>query len=456
MLVQHMSERNQDKLQQGLEQFRQALDKAFELADKDYMAVGIKNFKSLSKLMERIKTGQLLYQFPPFKSGATVFAPPSDKYHKAIVYLYDKIISACNSSVPFNRWHKSVKSYWDAVSREDFALRFKNIKQFYEFLERSTYIAKVKEHYEYAFRYHVEEELKPLLKNGTIEMNQCENSRNGVTRDSVLKQISAKLKCVPKMCELSNNDMPCDKCKKAVEEELVLFDNVANKEWEEDTRLTINKFVVNLRQSYVTVVTQMFDSMVIQDGCSLEFITLIDHNVKNRLNTGYQFGEQERMAIVDEIWSQLKMKAAQRSNVRPVEDQIKDELKREYVQISDICSRVFCENITEWYLSRKIAYTTYKGWKDCNLDNTQVSTLTAKIDGLSDKILRVNEVDHYHTGMVLQLKHEIEQVIQEFQIEFKKKLIDSFKWDIHVYALQRFAQYCAFFKKFTQILQLSL
>jgi len=47
-----------------------------------------------------------------------------------------------------------MKSYWEAVKEEDFSTRFKDINEFYSFLDRGTKISKIKETLEKAFRYH--------------------------------------------------------------------------------------------------------------------------------------------------------------------------------------------------------------------------------------------------------------------------------------------------------------
>ncbi|CAG8763591.1 18900_t:CDS:2, partial [Racocetra fulgida] len=159
-MVQHVSERNMSKFSEPEEKFREALHEALTIANEKDTAVGISSMKCLQILDERIKKGQLLKQFRPFKNGATAHAPPSGQYHEDVVDLYNSILDDCKNSlerIEFTKWGSLIQGYWRAVSHEGFAVRFRNIKEIYDFIYLGERIAKVKETINEAFFQHEEQ-----------------------------------------------------------------------------------------------------------------------------------------------------------------------------------------------------------------------------------------------------------------------------------------------------------
>jgi hypothetical protein len=76
LMVQHISERNISRLSEPEEKCREALKDALNIAEEKDIEMGISNIDCLQILDERIRKGQLLKQFRPFKNGATAYAPP--------------------------------------------------------------------------------------------------------------------------------------------------------------------------------------------------------------------------------------------------------------------------------------------------------------------------------------------------------------------------------------------
>ncbi|PKK68404.1 hypothetical protein RhiirC2_867289 [Rhizophagus irregularis] len=142
LMVQHVSERNITKISEPEEKFREALREALKIANEQDQEMGISNTDCFHILDERIQNGQLLKPFRPFKNGATAYAPPSEQYHEDVVNLYNSIIKDCKNSknkIEFSKWHTLIQSYWKEVSHENFAVRFKNIKEIYEFIDLACY-----------------------------------------------------------------------------------------------------------------------------------------------------------------------------------------------------------------------------------------------------------------------------------------------------------------------------
>ncbi len=150
LMVQHVSERNMTRMSEPEEKFRVSLQDALKLVEEQDVNMGISNTKCLQTLDERIKNGQLLKQFRPFKNSATAYAPPSEQYHEDVVNLYDSIIDDCKNSpneIEFSNWHLLIQNYWNAISHKNFMVHFKNIKEIYEFLDLDKQIIKFERNY---------------------------------------------------------------------------------------------------------------------------------------------------------------------------------------------------------------------------------------------------------------------------------------------------------------------
>jgi len=111
----------------------------------------------MRELFARIQDRTLLTQFHPYKDGVTANAPASEAYHDDVVSLYEKILNCCKSSssvFEFKKWTTLLENYWDCVTQEDFTLRFKNVKQIHDFIDRGQRIADVKHAVDKAFSAH--------------------------------------------------------------------------------------------------------------------------------------------------------------------------------------------------------------------------------------------------------------------------------------------------------------
>ncbi|PKC70425.1 hypothetical protein RhiirA1_454763 [Rhizophagus irregularis] len=93
-ILQHTSERNEAKISEAIEAFR---DTAPKIANDKDIEIGISNTDCLQTLDKRIRSGQLLKQFRPFKNGATAYSPPSEQYHDDVVTLCNSIINDCKN-----------------------------------------------------------------------------------------------------------------------------------------------------------------------------------------------------------------------------------------------------------------------------------------------------------------------------------------------------------------------
>lgn len=411
LLVQHLNESNESKLQASIHQFCEAIKSAIDLVDKKFLNAGVKNSNAVLKLMDRIRKRELLKIFRPFKSGASVFSQPSEEYHEDVQLFYETLIDAARgNAMPFAIWQKSVKSYWDAVEEEDFATRFKNIKQFNEFIERGNQISKVKEALERAFRHHIEDDIMPWLIREQVKRFQ-DNSLSDLeikqARTEIEQEIVNRLKKIPKSCKLKNKQMSCEFCSSALQEENVLLNLVADKDWDtkSDIKKTIRDAIDTLFSFHFTTVKQRFDALLLNNECSNEFMAIIDNWVKKELIKKNQNFEETAIAkIVDKIWNELEAKASSMVNIRPVNELILEEIGEEY-QFKDIKTD-FQKNVITCDMLRKkkaVKYFDYKVVEKIKfllrpLLPEELSFFLNIIDNLTNEILETNRIEHFQKG----------------------------------------------------------
>jgi hypothetical protein len=77
------------------------------------------------------------------------------------------------------------------------------------------------------------------------------------------------------------------------------------------------------------------------------------------------------------------------------------------------------------------------GEQDC-LDIDQVYDLEGQLEEISQIILNEENVQSYQTGRKLRIKKKIEQIIHQFENNYKLKLKTEFKWKMHTLAIQKF------------------
>ncbi|CAG8633012.1 9813_t:CDS:2, partial [Ambispora gerdemannii] len=430
-MVQHLTERDTGKTAIDIDQFCKALQNALEIADKKDVEMGIANSKCLKNLSERIQKGELLKQFHPFKNGASAYAPPSEQYHEDITKLYKDILDACKHShnkIEFKQWHELVKSYWESVSHEQFAVQFKNVKEMYEFIEQGERITKVKEKIDLAFRIHAERSSTNIrLK---IE-NWSEKNSHSSLRDDCITSISENLN-IPKYCS-------CQECEKARSEWNTLKNYVEDKDSESDTINTINHYIIHTRESTKITLIQMLDAILMSKGCTTEFMNVITLRLKKELEKqpAGEFNEGERKTIADEIWNSLRKLAYSKGNVLPVKRKISDELETEYENVADFCRRFRNDEIPQTLNAENKNHNFKTILFSSKKYEIETLMLEEKLKVLGRVMLREKNRDHFQTGMVRELKNKINETITNTFKRNDKDLPFS-KWDAHLFALGKF------------------
>ncbi|CAG8508208.1 22151_t:CDS:10 [Cetraspora pellucida] len=435
LMVQHVSERNIAKLTEPEEKFRNALQEALKITDKQDTRMGIYSMKCLQTLEERIKDGKLLIPFRPFKDGATAHAPPSGQYHDDVVNLYKSILVDCknsNNKIEFAKWYSLIQDYWSAVSHDDFAVQFKNIKKIYEFIELGDQITKVKEAIDSSFFEHEDHISQKFLE---LISDDKENQN---IKDECIRMITKELKDVP-----CYNYEKCEKCMKTneVRENLdkYLEENKKDEICKNETHDTIEKYIEQNRNSSNRKLTQKLEASIIRKGLSSDFFEIINRKMEEIINNiqGKNLSDQEREKKVEEIWIALRNHLASRDNVIPVTQQIDEEVGNEFSKTRSSFINEYKKE-TRPDLSKRVAYKNY--FKQHYLDVKDVSELKNILDSLTDKILEKRKSPLFYDGIVRDLRKEIDNTLDEFSKKLEISLITEFKWDVYLYALKVFKQ----------------
>jgi len=444
LLVQHLlTEKNSEKLSQSEEQFCEAIRNAIDLADKKDFQVGVSSAKCLRELFARIQNGTLLTQFHPYKDGATANAPPSEAYHNDVVSLYENILGCCESSrsvFSFNKWRTLLESYWECVIQEDFALRFKNVKEIYDFIDRGQRIANVKQAIDKAFGSHARKRIARIV----ILVQELHEKKATQNRQDFLRELENYIKCLPHGCTIDDSEK-CPECKDACGRQKKLYKYVKDQPCEIETQQTIANFIVVVQESTIRKLSQSFDAMVVQQGCCVEFDNIITRHLKDHLSHGVagEFSESKREDIIHEIFAELERTARNQDRDVPVRAKIADAIKSDYRQVPDMMDRfnnsvIMFEDIFTGMQKFKFV----RGLEQLvggNQTTIEVEHLKYSIECLLNNMLEQRQADCYEDGMVGELSPKLTSLLDSVSGE-KKKLDPKQKKNIHVWTMQQFCR----------------
>ncbi len=319
LMVQHLTERNTEKISSASKHFGEALEKAINISDEKDVNLGVRNSKCLNTLRQTIAMGKLFRQFRPFKNGASVYSPPSEEYHQDVVDLYNSIIDIAQESkfrTDFKQWQILVQSYWDSIKSENF-MRFKDVKDLQEFLQRGDIISKVKESIESSFREHSE-----LLRSFISEKAKKMNEKN-LTRESIVNDLKDKLKYIPNFC---SSNPSCNRCNQVISNQTELYAFVEKKPSEHETRLTIHNFINRTREWYFKQLSQMLSAIAFGQIESAENLEKIEKRLREELKLKKKYTDSDIESIANRIWRDIEKEAAERVTQVSVTDQIEGEI----------------------------------------------------------------------------------------------------------------------------------
>jgi GTPase Era involved in 16S rRNA processing len=437
LMVQHLTERNTEKISGASKLFGEALEKAINLSDEKDVNLGVRNSKCLNTLRETIAMGKLFRQFRPFKNGASVYSPPSEEYHQDVVDLYNSIIDIAQKSkyrADFEKWQILVQSYWDSIKSENF-MRFKDVKDLQEFLQRGDLISKVKKSIESSIREHSE-----VLKSFISEQAKNLNEKK-VTRESIIKELEEKLKHIPITCP---NEPSCDRCDQFISNQAELFAFEEKKPSEHETRLTIHNFIIKTKEFYFKRLSQMLSAKALGQIKSAENLEKIEKRLREELKVKREYTDSDIELIAGKIWHDIEKEAALGVKEVSVIEQIGSEIFAVYNDgpaiIRDFKGNVIktLKNIPGVDKNIKVAGMHICTREPGFLEKNQAYELEEQLEEISQIILNENNAQNYQTGMIAQLKNKVEQIIIDFEKVNKLKLKTEFKWKLHTFATQKF------------------
>ncbi|RHZ83940.1 hypothetical protein Glove_86g224 [Diversispora epigaea] len=439
LMVQHISERNSARLSEPEEKFRDALQEALKVADEQDTVMGVSSIKCLQILDERIKKGQLLKPFRPFKDGATAHAPPSGQYHEDVVNLYNSILDDCKNSqrkIEFAKWSSLIQDYWRAVSHEDFAVRFKNIKEIYEFIDLGKRITKVKETIDEAFFKH-EEQITQKFRS-ELQKWSHEANKNSFLKNKCSELIKEGLKDVPGCNE------NCEECKKTNKErenlKKYLKENKKDEKCETEIEQTIRDYIKQNYNLTFIKLTRILEAGFIRKGLSSEFLEIINKGMEEIINKmqGGRLSDGERKQKVENLWMALRNFISTKDKVMPVTEQIDKEVKEEFDNVGSLFNQCKMGILPD--LSKCKAYKSGIGLLSIErcLDKNDVNEIEKRLDDLADKILKRRNSQHFYPGIVRDLRKEMDNTLNEISKSWNRRFIPEFKRNVFLYALLMF------------------
>jgi GTPase Era involved in 16S rRNA processing len=447
IMVQHLTERNSEKLTSSIKQFGDALEKAINISDEKDVNLGVRNSKCLNTLRERIAIGKLFRQFRPFKNGASVYSPPSEEYHQDVVDLFKFIIDIAHESKfrsDFKQWRILVQSYWDSLKSENF-MRFKDVKELQEFLQRGQIISKVKESIESSFREHA-----TLLRSFMSEQAKKMNEKI-VTQESIFSDLKFKLKFIPNTCP---SQPACERCIQFNNNFEELLDFEDNKPSKHETELTLENFINGTRDWHFKQLSQMLSAIAFRQIESSEFHEKIEKRLRQQLYLKKKdFTDSDIESIAGKIWHDIEKEAAERVTQISVLAQIKKEMSEQQIYgpkfVHDFKNYriTSLKNIPAIKKTKIIEYdmfTTHGYTRNSKenemLESQQIYELEGKISEISEIILNEENAQNFQTGMISKVINNVEQIISDFESHNGMKLKTEFKLKLHLLANQIFGE----------------
>jgi hypothetical protein len=436
LIVQHLVERNDEKILSANSIVGDALEEAMNVANDNDVNLGIRDSKCLINLKRTIRDGELFKQFSAYKDGASVNSPPSEDYHLDILDLYETILNIAQKSEKredFQQWNTLVESYWEAVKQENF-MRFKDVKDLQEFIERGDYIYKVKESIDCAFKEHTDQ-LKGFISEQAEKMKN-----NEVSSELILEEVRTKLVLIPGCPSVE----VCDYCSKCNETQTMLANYIEDKPSKHETNASIQSYIDRTRNWYFKLLSQLLSAKSIQRIESGKILGRIEVRLRKHLNEKGTCNEEELQSIANDIWLDIKNETSVRVTQRPIEPQILEEIKENYREGYNVLKNFKDEEIKTLVglpaLSKNIMIKIYDNIFG-NTDTLNVNLaydLEEKLKGICSELFEELKIDVFQPGLVGLMKKKVDTIISEYKLIHKIKFKTSFIWKIHQFAVQKF------------------
>ncbi|XP_037047982.1 interferon-induced very large GTPase 1-like [Bradysia coprophila] len=431
--VQHVSEKEESKLSAAEGQFFDALKVAIDLAENKSTQTGTVSSFKLKNIKRSLGGNGLVKYFGHFKSGAAPNAPPSEQYQNDIVDLYQMILEAAKQSseyVNFCEWHELAVSYWKALQNEDFAVRFKNIREMCDFLAQASKISNINDLTDSSFRHHrtkMEDEIRKR-----IETNQHFDSKY------FLAVLEGELKKIPVMCTSGRDPgSKCDFCCSVDKAKCTLFGEMEEKPDLPKTQDSIKLYEDTVRQNTLKHLEQSIHATRVQKGCLKEVDEIITAEINKRLQMKRVFSAEERGVIANEIWKKLKDVVIQKRTIDPLEDRLNDQINSAYGNHL-IINGFVNDTGPKMHETEAFDVTKWKFWKDKNIKKKHLSQLRAEINYIVKMIFNDLKTNNLENGMVKRLQLSVDRICDEWKMKMNAPFTVEFKNALHLGTLRAF------------------
>jgi len=182
---------------------------------------------------------------------------------------------------------------------------------------------------------------------------------------------------------------------------------------------------------------------VMQQGCCVEFDSIVTAHLKKHLSSGAVggFSDDKRKDITDEIFEELSRTAKDKDADVPVRVKITDAILREYPENADMLAR-FNSAVIEDIFSKSdklrhdaVSLLTFSNQRMCD----EIDYLKSIMKSLLSRMLEERQAECYEDGMVGELKQKLTGALDSFSKE-KLHLQANEKLKVHVWTLQQFHQ----------------
>lgn len=433
--VQHVSEKEESKLSAAEGQFFDALKVAIDLAENKSTQTGTVSSSSLRNIKRSLGGNGLVKYFGHFKSGAAPNAPPSEQYQNDIVDLYQMILRSAKQSceyVNFCEWHDLAVSYWKALQNEDFAVKFKNIREMCDFLAQASKISNINDLTDSSFRHHrtkMEDEIRKQ-----IETNQNLDSKY------FLGVLENNLKKIPVMCNSGRDPgSKCDFCSSVEKAKRTLFAEMEEKPDLPRTQQSIQCYEDTVRQNTLKHLEQSIHATRVQKGCLKEVDEIITAEINERLRVKNVFSAAERRVITDEIWKKLKSLVTQKRTIDPLEDRIFNQTNLAYTNGNPQIIHGFVTNTgPRLFETEAFDVSKWAFWKDKNIKQKHLTQLRDQINHTVKGVFIEWGTNNLENGMVKKLQHSVDRICEEWKATMKAPFTVEFKNALHLAALRAF------------------
>ncbi|KAF0369731.1 interferon-induced very large GTPase 1-like [Gigaspora margarita] len=394
IMVKHISEKNELKLSELEQRFREALRKALETVEKD--------------------------------DDATAYSPPSKKYHENIVELYNSIISDCKKSkntTNFLNWYHLVCGYWKTVDHEDFAVQFKTLQEMDEFMKLKKQVANLEGIINEAFEKH-----KNLIKKN-IRM-QCINQKHS-NEDSIRKECHQLIKNIYDVSKFKNEEC-CKECMKVIEEIAKLDKDLEDKNNEkprEEINKTIENYIDQCCDSIYIELKQMTDAILMQISLSNVQNKFIDECIEKGLKSYNKLSdEKERKREAENIWKSLRkeIESENKNTTINVNEKIDKEVTEGYEYRAS-------KKFNNMYSANTFPDLSMINECEASLQPNEIISIQTQIENMVDEIL--SDIDCFRDGIVGDLILKIDKLTTS-----GRKYKPGSKQIIHAYALHYFKE----------------